>query len=155
MAAAVKSSREVKKLVEVDVQEDVITLTLSKDEAEFLLGLMYRHVTGNSTDSPRKHGNAICDALDDAGVDKYAVMGLGTGLVHFREYPKLETPENDSQPLRVGNRVKVMGFSVGGLDLDGQSGELIEIDHDDREFPYRVELDGRDRWVKSVEKTGD
>lgn len=148
MATAEKARREVKKWVEVDVQEDVFTLTLSKAEAETLAEITYRHVSGSSK-GPRLHSDAIHDALRDAGVDESAIIGLGSGGVHFGEYPSKAV---DDSPLKVGDRVRVTS-----VNHNGKAGILLEIDPDDDDLPYFVDLDDSDnpRWATSVERVSD
>lgn len=151
MATVEKTFREVKKMIEVDVHEDVYTLTLSKGEAEFLLEVTFRHVTGSSVDSPRKHGDAIHRALADAGVNPHAIVGLGRGHIRFDNYPKPEKPAAES-PLKVGDSVRVT--SAGYL---GETGDLRQIDTADPDLPYLVYINDYSdtRWVKSVERVSE
>jgi hypothetical protein len=63
MAEAIKTTREVPKVVE----EDVVVLTLSKDEAETLRMICYT-TGGHEKKSRRKYIDSIGKALEAAGI---------------------------------------------------------------------------------------
>jgi hypothetical protein len=143
-----KSSREVKKTIEVDVQEDVITLTLSKDEAETLSEITFRHVSGSSTDSPRQHSDAIHEALRAAGVDQHALAGHARGRIHFEDYPEPEKPTKD-RPVKVGDRIKILKDRPSYAQfMTGDIATVVEIDGD-----YAVQAENASGlwWVKVSE----
>jgi hypothetical protein len=118
-------------------------LILDEDEAAFLLDLVYRRVNGAGAS---KITHEIWQALERAGVDELRFVHLGDGIVTYREP---EVPAEGSP--KVGDRVRALGYSVGGNYVDGQLGTLREIDSDDTEWPYRVEFCGKRRWVAAVD----
>lgn len=69
MASATKTyvTRTARKTVEVQEQVPTVTLVLSADEAETLAAIAYR-TAGSPDTSPRKHVDAVGDALREAGV---------------------------------------------------------------------------------------
>lgn len=64
------------------IEEEVVIITLTKNEAETLLGICGR-VTGDYYYSRQKHVENIWDALQDAGVDPDAAnedFAFGAGI---------------------------------------------------------------------------
>lgn len=87
MADATRTVRSVEKTVTVD--EDVVTLTMTVDEAYVLRAILSR-VHGDPTDSPRKHSREVWLALRGVGVtfeNAYESYGLLSGGIYFAEYP--------------------------------------------------------------------
>jgi len=56
------------KLVKPEVQPDVV-LTLNRTEAEVLMVMVGHYSYGNEYCSPRKHTDAIYNALDSIGIE--------------------------------------------------------------------------------------
>jgi hypothetical protein len=86
MADCIRSTRQ--REVTTVVEEEVLTLTLSREEARVLKTLLMR-VTGSMTKSPR----GLCDrmerALSRAGVSSSSVIepgALASGNLRFRDY---------------------------------------------------------------------
>lgn len=67
------------------VRVDTVTLTLSIDEAEALRAVV-GSVWGDENDSPRKHIDAIWNALRDAGVPN-VLASLVSEEIRFDNYP--------------------------------------------------------------------
>lgn len=71
------------------VDEDVVTLTMTVDEAKTLRALLF-NVGGCPYDSPRKHSSSISGALDSAGIPvggSREARNLLSGSVYFAPYP--------------------------------------------------------------------
>jgi hypothetical protein len=128
------------------VTQEAFTVVLDAEEAEFLHDLLYRHVDGAG---PRKYSDSISSALRGAGVNMEAFIGLGSGTVTYKDFPELA-----DEPLKVGDIVKAFGTSLVGVDVDQQTGKLLDIDSGDR-WPYYVDFGDRCRWVESVERVTD
>ncbi|WP_035800352.1 hypothetical protein [Kitasatospora mediocidica] len=152
MATAEKSFREVKKMVEVDVHEDVITMTLSREEAE-TLRFLFEKIGGSPTNSPRRHIDAMKIALSGAGAirSELAIQSGRFDAIYFKDYPKSEKPADES-PLKVGDRVRVTSSRCRG-----DVGVLRRIDADDPDLTYMVYVDtyADTRWVHSVERVSE
>lgn len=80
-----KASKQVQRKV---TEETTITLTLSVDEA-VTLSLALASVAGSRENSPRKHTQAVAEALSKAGVDyaRSTAYGLQSGHIRFDPYP--------------------------------------------------------------------
>lgn len=68
MANVTKNVKHVKKMVETEVEETTYTMELSLDELKTLRAVFNR-IGGGPNDSPRKHVDAMSNAID-AGVGK-------------------------------------------------------------------------------------
>ena len=68
MAVAEQIQRIEIKMVEQEIPHEEYVLTLSKEEAQFVINYLGHTVTG-SRDSPRKHADAVYSALRLAGLD--------------------------------------------------------------------------------------
>ena len=65
MAVAKQTKRIEIKLVEQEIPHEEVVLTLSKEEAQFILDYLGNTVVGGGL---RKHSDAVCGALTAAGV---------------------------------------------------------------------------------------
>lgn len=94
--ASAKRSQIEERVMTVQLR-DVITLTLTPDEADTLRTIL-RFVGGCPSESRRKHSDSICEALDSVGA-KYSEEDVGRDSrrgVHFR-------PATARRPLDAGD----------------------------------------------------
>lgn len=87
MADATRTPRATEQTVTVN--EDVVTLTLSVDEAKTLFTVVTR-VSGSRLDSPCRYADRVYTALISAGIDFHTaqpVRLLTSGEIHFANYP--------------------------------------------------------------------
>lgn len=151
MATAEKTTVIAEKLVKVE--EEAFTLTLSKDEAE-TLRIIFNVIGGSPVSSRRKHTDAMDRALYESNVARLIVDEIDgasrRGVIYFKDDPSMMPAAEE--PLKVGDRVKMIGKSIVGSDVSGRIGALTEIDPDDTRWPYRVETNDRGYWVESVER---
>lgn len=82
--ACIKTVEEVVTTVK---EVEVVQLTLSKEEAKFIMNYLGHTVTGDLS-GLRKHSDAVCDALRNAGVsyddDFFMSVEGGMKYNHFR-----------------------------------------------------------------------
>jgi hypothetical protein len=80
-----KASKDIIRKV---TEETTVTLTLSVDEA-VTLAMVLANVGGNRETSPRKHAQAVFNALEKTGVGYYqsTAYTLHSGSQSFRPYP--------------------------------------------------------------------
>lgn len=97
MATAKVETTKKPKLVEKVVQVKEVTLTLSVNEAEAIMSILYK-VGGQHLRSPRRHTDRVMRALQDVGIQFPGYCGelrggesYAEGRITFGEYPF--TPE--------------------------------------------------------------
>lgn len=74
----------------VKTLNNLVDLLLTAEEADCLAAVLSR-VAGSPTDSPRKHQQAVTQALQGIGLEynKTDADGMLNGTLHFRDYPPL------------------------------------------------------------------